>query len=113
VKLAAKELSLRPYNGRLFYARTLRDYQAAHKALFKTADVITCATEGRFVGGEGRDGKWTYLVWAHEPHTLAHELSHAVLHLFERIGVDPRDANGEPFCYLLSQLILDANLKRR
>lgn len=51
---------------------------------------------------------WTYLVWASNPHTLAHELAHTVLHVFERCGIDPREAGGEPFCYLLSQLILDA-----
>jgi hypothetical protein len=42
------------------------------------------------------------------PHTLAHEFSHVVLHVFERCGIDPREGSGEPFCYLLSQLLLDA-----
>ncbi len=107
------ELSLRPYHGRLFFCRTQRDYLAAHKKLFATPDVLTCATEGKFSGGEGKDGMWTYLVWAEKHHTLAHELSHAVLHVFERCGMDPRESNGEPFCYLLSQLILDVNLKEK
>jgi hypothetical protein len=31
-----------------------------------------------------------------------------VLHVFERCGIDPREAHGEPFCYMLSQLMLDA-----
>ena len=106
-----QELSLRPYNGRLFVAHTLKAYQKAHKKLFNQPDVVSCATEGRFSGGEGIDGLWTYLVWAEKPHTLAHELSHAVLHLFERIGVDPRDGAGEPFCYMLSQLILESSGK--
>lgn len=107
----ARELSLRPYNGRLFFADTQADYLRAHKRVFKTPDVLTCATEGRFTGGQGADGLWTYLVWAETPHTLAHELSHVVLHVFERCGIDPRDANGEPFCYLLSQLMLDAHAR--
>lgn len=109
-KQPAKELSLRPYNGKLFIAQTREDYEKSHKWLFKTPDVLTCAQEGRFAGGEVKDGIWTYLVWAEYPHTLAHELSHAVLHVFERCGIDPREGNGEPFCYLLSQLILDAEL---
>lgn len=53
---------------------------------------------------------WTYLVWGKNPHTLAHELAHAVLHVFERCGIDPREARGEPFCYMLSQLLLEAGL---
>lgn len=32
---------------------------------------------------------------------LAHECSHAVFMLFERLGMDPRDSAGEAFCYLL------------
>ena len=103
-----RELSLRPYHGRLFVAKTRKGYEKAHKKLFKTPDVLTCAQAGRFSGGEGHDGMWTYLVWGKEPHTLAHEMAHAVLHLFERCGIDPREAGGEPFCYMLSQLLLEA-----
>lgn len=103
-----KELSLRPYNGRLFVAADLQDYQCQHVNLFNEPDVISCATAGRFTGGEGRDGMWTYLVWADQPHLLAHELSHVVLHVFERCGIDPREGAGEPFCYMLSQLMLEA-----
>lgn len=103
-----KELSLRPYNGRLFVAKTAKEYERSHKKLFCTSDVLSCAQEGRFNGGEGNDGLWTYLVWGKHPHALAHELAHTVLHVFERCGIDPRAGNGEPFCYMLSQLLLEA-----
>ena len=103
-----KRLSLRPYNGRLFVAKSRKDYEKAHAKLFKTADVLNCKQEGRFMGGEGHDGLWTYLVWGKHPHTLAHELAHVVLHVFERCGIDPREAAGEPFCYMFSQLILES-----
>jgi len=103
-----KELSLRPYNGKLFVVKTAKQYEKAHKKLFDTPDVITCAQAGRLSGGEGRDGMWTYLVFANEPHTMAHELAHVVFHVFDRCGIDPRDSLGEPFCYMLSQLIVDA-----
>lgn len=104
----AVEVSLRPYNGRLFVAHTVDEYKAAHRRVFAADDELTCATEGRFAGGEGKDGVWTYLVWAEKPHTMAHELAHVVLHVFERCGIDPRSGNGEPFCYMLSQVMLDA-----
>lgn len=73
--------------------------------LFKEPDVLTCSQEGRFSGGQGKDDLWTYLIVAEQPHYWAHELSHVILHTFERCGIDPREAKGEPFCYLLSQLM--------
>ena len=100
-----RELSLRPYNGRLFVAKTRKAYEKGHRRLFKTPDVLTCSQVGRFTGGEGVDGIWTYLVWAAGPPQMAHELSHVILHVFERCGIDPREGNGEPFCYMLSQLM--------
>jgi hypothetical protein len=35
-------------------------------------------------------------------------LSHVMLNVFELVGIDPREAGGEPFCYMLSQLMLEA-----
>ena len=107
--LRVQELSLRPYHGKLFVAASAKGYERAHRRIFKTPDVLTCAQEGRFSGGEGNDGMWTYLVWGDKPHTLAHELAHVVLHVFERCGIDPREGAGEPFCYMLSQLLLESN----
>lgn len=103
-----KELSLRPYHGRLFVAESRNEYQKQHRKLFKTSDILTCAQAGRMTGGEGKDGMWTYLIYADATPQLAHELSHVVLHVFERCGIDPREALGEPFCYMLSQLMLEA-----
>ena len=103
-----KELSLRPYTGRLFVAKTAKEYERGHKRLFKEPDVLTCANAGRFSGGEGKDRMWTYLVWGKNNPTKAHELAHVVLHVFERCGIDPRESNGEPFCYMLSQLLLES-----
>ena len=105
----AKELSLRPYNGKLFIAKSKADYERTHNAIFKEPDILQCNQDGRFSGGGGNDGAWTYLVWASSQATLAHELSHVVLHVFQRCGIDPREAGGEPFCYMLSQLMIDAN----
>ncbi len=87
--------------------KTVKQYEKAHKKLFKTPDVLSCAHVGRFTGGEGKDGMWTYLVWGNSHPTLAHEMAHVVLHVFERCGIDPREGAGEPFCYMLSQLLLD------
>lgn len=103
-----KQLSLRPYHGRLYLAANREEYERQHKRLFKTPDVLTCATAGRFSGGEDHDGMWAYLVWADSPASLAHEFSHIIFHVFERCQMDPRDSGGEAFCYMLSQLMIDA-----
>lgn len=110
--LPAKELSLRPYHGRLFIAKSKKSYEKAHQMLFKEPDVLECNVAGRFrgkmSGGAGHDDMWTYLVWANAPHTMAHELAHVLFHVFKRCGIDPRKAGNEPFCYMLSQLMLEA-----
>lgn len=105
-----KRVSLRPYNGSLYVCSDEEDYQRSHKRVFGERDVPLSSSgrEGRFAGGQGADGKWAYLIWYANTHTLAHELSHCVLHVFERCGIDPREAGGEPFCYMLSQLMLEA-----
>jgi hypothetical protein len=104
-----RKLSLRPYHGNLYLAKTRKEYEKKHIELFKTPDVLSCAQCGRMTGGEGHDGMWTYLIWADAAPQLAHELSHVILDVFQRCGIDPREANGEPFCYMLSQLMIDAS----
>lgn len=102
------ELSLRPYNGKMFVARSREGYEKAHEIIFREPDRLNCNQAGRFSAGGGKDGMWTYLVWAKDAHTMSHEVCHAVLHLFERCGIDPIAAGGEPFCYMQSQLLLEA-----
>lgn len=105
-----KELSLRPYTGRLYVTKSRKEYERQHKLLFKTPDILTCAQVGRFNGGEDRNGFWAYLIFAENPATLAHELVHCLFHVWERSGMDPRDSGGEAFCYMLGQLIQEAGV---
>ncbi len=103
-----KRLSLRPYNGNLFLCTTREDYERQHKRVFREPDVLSCEVEGRFVGGEGKDGLWTYLVFADTAAMAAHEFGHVIFHTFHRCRIDPRDSDGEAFCYMLSQLMKDS-----
>jgi hypothetical protein len=64
-------------------------------------------------GDEALGGMWTYLVYSNSPDVLAHELTHVLLHVWERCGMNPSDSGGEAFCYMLSQLMLDATNKKR
>lgn len=104
-----KRLSLRPYNGSLYVCSDEEDYQRAHKRVFGSRDTPLASEgkEGRYTGGCGADGKWAYLVWYSSQHTLAHELSHVLFHVFERCGMNAHDSGGEAFCYMLSQLMLE------
>ena len=105
----AKQLSLRPYSGKLYLAKSKKDYEKAHKKIFKDPDILSCQQDGRFTGGEGKDGNWIYLVYANNSATLAHEFCHVIFHVFEECGINPSDSGGEQFCYLLSQMMIDAN----
>jgi glycine/D-amino acid oxidase-like deaminating enzyme len=105
-----KELPLRPYPGYVFVTRNRKAFERASMELFGIEDKLTCQ-KGRFRGGSCWYHPLTYIVWYSSPGSLAHELSHVVLDLFSIIGIDPRDAGGEPFCYMLSQLIMETNLK--
>jgi hypothetical protein len=98
-----KTLTLRPYPGTIKVCTSKKEYKNEHKKLFG----YSISLKGKYGRMDGHGGKVVFLVWACDDARLAHELSHVILHTFELAGIDPRDANGEPFCYLLSQLILD------
>lgn len=89
---------------------TLDEVRAAYKRLTKRVyPYEDDPNGGRFVlidNGNIIDKKW--LVFAANEACLAHELCHVLLHTFRVIGHDPRDGDGEPFCYMLSQLMLEA-----
>jgi len=80
-----------------------------HRKVFGNADEIPADTAGRVSFNVIGNGSFAYVLWAHKTPNLAHELSHVILHVFEHCGIDPREANGEPFCYMLSQLMLEAS----
>jgi len=107
------ELSLRPYPGSLTFTFTRSEYHKAYKKMFGCADDPNSnVAVGRFCGAS-TNGVWHFLVRAKDHETIAHEIAHVILELFSNCGIDPRDSSGEPFCYMLSQLILDVNTKRR
>jgi hypothetical protein len=105
-----KNLSLRPYPGeiRLFsnlmHMRAFYEHKTGERYPYEDSHA-----SGRFVRVDGKTSADTlWLIYARRPHVMAHEFAHVLLHLFREIGSDPADGNGEPFCYMLSQLMLDA-----
>lgn len=97
------QLSLRPYPGKVWVCKSKKEYRLKHIELFGIDDDLKNCF-GR-MAGHGK--KIIYLVWAIDGPRLSHELSHVILHVFDLVGIDPRQANGEPFCYMLSQLLIE------
>jgi hypothetical protein len=110
MRLSYKECSLRPYPGTVKVFRDLAMMRAyyEHKS-GKKYEYEDEPRGGRYVRLEGKFAKdHVWLVYARTPHVLAHELTHILLQIWNMIGSHPADGNGEPFCYMLSQLMLDA-----
>ena len=105
-----REIPLRPYPGMVFVTRNRKAFMRAARELFDRDGGITCQA-GRFMAGPSWYHPHTAIVWWTKPETLAHELGHVVLDIFETVGINPISGNGEPFCYLLSQLFLEATQK--
>ena len=107
-----RELSLRPYPGRILLCHTLKELRSQYEKLCdKDYPYSDDPNGGRFVKLEISGEPDIWLVFAATPHALAHEFCHVLLHVFDRIGCEPKDGNGEPFCYMLSQLLLEASEK--
>ncbi len=105
-----KRLSLRPYPGHVIVCKTKKQYQREAKRLHGEKDTgLTNRSCGRMTGRTLEPQGVEYLVWAAAPCYLAHELSHVILNCFESVGIDPREGGGEPFCYMLSQLLLECD----
>ena len=103
----AKKLSLRPYPGVVVVCKDRAEFIRQCWKSFEIHECPSEQTQGRMrVDFSGPHP--VFVLFASAPAYLAHELGHVVLCLFEHIGADPREANGEPFCYLLSQLMLEA-----
>lgn len=107
-----KSLSLRPYPGKVIVFKSLKDLRKFYEKLTgEKYPYRTSKDGGQFIkivhaNNQAKDTKW--LVYGRTPHVLAHEFAHVLLKVFEMIGAKPGCGNGEPFCYMLSQLMLEA-----
>jgi hypothetical protein len=105
-----KKLSLRPYHGSIWLCESWDELHKTYKRLTKkSCPYEAMESGGQYVLIEGDnlvDRVW--LVWASEVSYLAHEFSHVLLKTFNTIGHDPTEGDGEPFCYMLSQLLIES-----
>ena len=96
MKIEYKRLGLSPYPGEVLVFKNLEHMKAKYTQLTKTAyEYKDEITGGRFVHIRGeKHHNDVYLVYAKQPHVLAHELCHILLILWEQIGSEP--AAGRP-----------------
>lgn len=105
-----KELSLRPYHGSILLCDSPVEMRKQYKRLcHKPCPHSITDTGGRYIKIEfGHPHETRWLVYGQCLAYLAHEFSHVLLQTFRTIGHDPTIGDGEPFCYMLSQLMLEA-----
>lgn len=106
-----KKLSLRPYHGTIWLCSSMDELHKAHKRLTRAPwpHGDSDPNGGRFVMVvTDKITERVFLVYAANLAALAHEFAHVLLIVFRTIGHDPREGDGEPFCYMLSQLLLEA-----
>lgn len=106
-----RKLSLRPYHGTVWLCESPDVMLAAYKRIMRAPwpHNTIHKTGGHFCMLEADDpNNRVFLVYGDGPAALAHEFSHVLLIVFRTIGHDPREGDGEPFCYMLSQLMIDA-----
>jgi hypothetical protein len=105
-----RKMSLRPYHGEVWLCDSIENMARAYK--IKTRQSWPYATDpngGRFVMLEGdKLVDRVFLVYGASPAALAHEFAHVLLIVFRTIGHDPREGDGEAFCYMLSQLMIES-----
>lgn len=105
-----REISLRPYVGSVLLFSDLAHVRAKYEA--ETKEPYPYQDEeagGRFIRLDGANASGVrYLVYARHAHVLAHEFTHVLFDVFKKIGATPDAEIGEPFCYMLSQMMLDA-----
>lgn len=108
VKIEYQRIALRPYPGEILLFKRLNSLRAKYTTMTGDAyPYVDEVTGGRFVLVR-KGTKRSWLVYARRPHVKAHEFLHVLLATFSECGIDPIEANGEPLCYMLSQLLLEA-----
>lgn len=109
-KFHFRKLKLRPYPGEVWVFSDLKELRRTYKRMLgEKYPYEDEESGGRFIAversAEVKDR--VFLVYGRKPHVLAHEFTHVLLVLFSDINCNPASGNGEPFCYMLSQLLLE------
>jgi hypothetical protein len=104
-----KKIPLLPYHGHLWSCESHSEMVDAYLKL--TGDDYpypeALDNHGRYIKIDIDDGP-IWLVYAITSVAMAHEVAHVLLKTFDKIGHNPTQGDGEPFCYMLSHLMNEA-----
>lgn len=96
------------YGGCVHYITSWEEWRRAHRAL--GIDTSQERPEGRASQLlDDKTGRTHYLIGVFSKsgaryETLVHECGHAAFFILNRAGIDPRDSQGEAYCYVLDWL---------
>ena len=108
-----KKIPLTPYPGEMLLTRCPKEFARAYRRLTGEAyrhEVSTGGVSVKMISTTHEDVELVYVEPKRNDY-LAHEIGHVLLRLFKSIGSDPADGSGEPFCYMLSELMRRAGKK--
>jgi len=106
-----KKILLTPYHSHVVVTRSVAEAKRVYKRITKKYLELAHNTYGVSIELERKGFANTYFVFARSTSDLAHEFGHVLLWLFKKIGSDPAEGGGEPFCYMLSHLMDEAARK--
>ena len=89
------ELSLRPYPGKILVFKDRKHLARKYEEITKEKYTYEIEENGgryHYMTFDGPLCDNLYLIYGKEPHVLAHEFSHAILHTFSLCGVMPSAA---------------------
>jgi hypothetical protein len=99
------KLDTSPYPSCVYITDDVEVYYAAHIKIFGVAaKELRRFTNARISDGDDTEGRHAYLIYMNMLYSCVHELSHLCLDIFNSIGADPSECNGEPYCYLIGNL---------
>lgn len=101
------KIDMAPYPGTLYFTTSMNKFiEVCKKHLDTKIDPDSDLWDGQCFSNET-----DFAVWAKDVPSLIHELNHVVLDLFDKIGINPQEASGEPYCYMFD-MILEKCLKK-
>lgn len=97
-------MEIQPYGGLLFATRDKEHFKGIAAELGMCADA---AVPDYCDGFYYREGAKYIIYWSHDVgiETLVHEVCHVALAIADDTVWDPRECNGEPFCYLVDHMV--------
>jgi hypothetical protein len=110
-----KDIVVPLYDGRIILYTNRAKFLEALRAVDGPEDDDMGTVKGMCLPTKNEEGARLYIVgWFDgELPTLVHEVCHVTLFVLGNAGIEPRDSQGEPMCYLLDYIFGQLTSKNR